>query len=353
MQPLELDGVWMWSSWQDDRAMAFNSYFIAREDGNIAVDPLPPSPATLAEMERLGGVRTIVLTNRDHRRDAAAFRERFGAQVIASAREAGLFDVPIDATVRDGEEVFPGAIAVAIEHGKTPGEIAIYLPRSETAIVGDAIIGSPAGSLSFLADEKIGDPVALALSLRRLWARRLRALLLCDGQPLFCGADDALATLLETHGGPAVNRINIDDAVLMADRDHAHYVSHNREIGLLIGARKLGYQVTELPPGATYCPLHAHAKEEEMFFVLSGEPTIRTTRGSLRARPGDVIAFPTGDRGAHHVLNETGAVCRLLLLGMHCHDEVAYYPDSNKLLIRDRKLMLRAEPNLDYFDGEE
>ena len=42
------------------------------------------------------------------------------------------------------------------------------------------------------------------------------------------------------------------------------------EVSLLIGAQKLGYNLTEVPPGLTGFPLHNHRVNEELFFILEG-----------------------------------------------------------------------------------
>ena len=39
-------------------------------------------------------------------------------------------------------------------------------------------------------------------------------------------------------------------------------------------------------------------------------------------RPGDFMAFPVGDRGAHQLLNESDADALVLLLGLDEDDEV-------------------------------
>ncbi len=353
ISPLAIPQGWMWSAWQPDRGMAFNSYLFGAGDA-AAVDPLELDADGIAQIEALGGLQTVVLTNRDHRRAAAALRARFNCAIAVSREEAPLFDIPIDRTFSDGEEIFRGAFAIGLEGGKTPGEVAIHLPRHKAAIVGDALIGTPAGSLSFLGSGKLADPAALALSLRRLWALQLDSLLLCDGLPLFGGADAALGVLIETQAGPAANRINIDELSWKDDRVERYRI-RDAEIGFFIGARQLGYRLAEIPPGNRFCPLHSHDREEEMFFVLEGEPSIRTPRGTMRCRRGDVIAFPTGDRGAHQLLNESASPCKLLLLGMNSPEyEVCCYPDSNKILVEThaRRLMLRAAPVLDYYDGE-
>jgi uncharacterized cupin superfamily protein len=97
--------------------------------------------------------------------------------------------------------------------------------------------------------------------------------------------------------------------------------------------------------------MHAHDREEELFYVIEGRPTVRTPRGDLKMRPGDFMAFPVGDRGAHQLLNESDAEALVLLLGLDEDDEVVYYPESRKVLAGRRRLMMR-EDRLDYFDGE-
>jgi uncharacterized cupin superfamily protein/glyoxylase-like metal-dependent hydrolase (beta-lactamase superfamily II) len=350
MQALALPGFHTWSQWQPDRGLFFSSFLWVREGGNVAFDPLPLSDDDVRAIEALGGVTTILLTNRDHERGAAALRERFGARVLSSRREAELFALRVDGTF--DREALPGLSAIPLDGAKTPGEVAFLTENRDIAIVGDAIIGSPAGALSFLPDAKLADPVELALSLRRLWSPWLRTMLLGDGASLFAGAEDALATLLEARGGPAVNRVNVDELEYeFSDGVGGKYASHDAEIGWHIGARRLGYQMVRLPAGARFCPMHAHDKEEELFFVIEGRPAVRTPRGNLQLRPGDFMAFPVGDRGAHQLLNESDADALILLLGMDEEDETVYYPDSRKVLAGRRRLMMR-EDRLDYFDGE-
>jgi uncharacterized cupin superfamily protein len=277
-------------------------------------------------------------------------RERFGARVLCGRREAGLFELRVDDTFED--RALPGVAAIALEGAKTAGEVAFLIEELGVAVVGDALIGAPSGALSFMADEKLADPVALALSLRRLWTPEVTTLLLGDGASLFAGVDEALGTLLEARGGPAVNRINIDELVYKP-REGAggKYRSLAAETGYPIGARRLGYRVVRIPPGARYCPLHSHDKCEELYYVVDGTPSVRTLRGTLRLKPGDFMAFPVGDRGAHQLTNESDADARVVLIGGEDADEVCYYPDSRKVLLARRDLIVR-EDRLDYYDGE-
>ena len=70
--PLEIPGAWMWSAWQPDRGMAFNSYLFERDGGFVCIDPLPLDDASLDAIAAMGRIHTIVLTNRDHERATQA-----------------------------------------------------------------------------------------------------------------------------------------------------------------------------------------------------------------------------------------------------------------------------------------
>jgi len=353
ISPLHIPDAWMWSVWQPERGMPFNSYLFKEGDALAAVDPLPLDDAALEWVGLRGGIRTIVLTNRDHARWADALRARFGAQILASDVEAPLFEIAVDRTFSDGDEVFSGARAIRMPHGKTPGEVALHIAAGRAAVIGDALIGSPAGALSLLPDAKLEDRRQLLNSLRRLWSLNLDALLLGDGQPILRNADGVLGEFLEVYGGAEINRINRDE-LRSAPREYGKFEAEDFEIGLLIGARKLGYRIAELPPGKAFCPLHSHVLEEEFFFVLDGHPSIRTLRGTIACRPGDFIAFPTGRRGTHQLRNDSAAPCTVLLVGMNGPEEVCFYPDSEKVLVDTAagRLIVRAKPALDYLDGE-
>lgn len=354
MQPLAIPNVFQWSVWQPDRNVFFNSYFIARPQGNVIVDPLPASDEDLAAIKEKGGAALIVITNRDHERKAREFAERFGARIAASERDAPLLSGAVDKQLRAGDEPFEGAFVIAFEGLKSPGEIALHLPDHKAAIVGDALWGDPAGSLRLLPDSKLLDPPRAVLSLRQLWALRLETLLVGDGACIFHGADRVIGEYLQSRSDAYVNKINLDEIepYRFSDLD-GKYAATAYEAAFPIGARRLGYVFVTLEPGTRLCPMHSHALEEEVFVVWDGRPTIRTPRGEFECRRGDVISFPVGDIGMHQLLNDSEAPCTVFLLGNAEPHEVAYYPDSDKVLVRSRqRLILRAGARLDYYDGE-
>jgi len=352
MQPTVLPGVFMWSVWQPARRVFFNSYFLTVPGGNVVVDPLALLPEQSAEIAERGGAEWVIVTNRDHERTAREVAAQFGAKIAASKRDAPLLSGPVDRLLDEGDEAFAGARIIAFEGLKSPGEIALALPQHKAAIVGDALWGDPAGSLRMLDDDKLLNPRAAVMSLRKLWALRLEVLLVGDGACLFADADRIIGECLQARTDAYVNRINIDEIAAQHEVDPGGYEATLYEIGNAIGARKLGYWMVELAPGKKFCPLHSHQLEEEMFLVWEGRPTIRTPRGTFECRPGDVIAFPVGDAGAHQLLNGSDKPCKVFLLGMDEVEDVCHYPDSDKVSISGRRLRVRASPHLDYFDGE-
>ena len=67
-------------------------------------------------------------------------------------------------------------------------------------------------------------------------------------------------------------------------------------IGPLLGAKDLGYSYDVVPPGKRSCPFHSHRGEEEMFFIVKGEGTLRYGDETRKIRAGDVICCPPAAR---------------------------------------------------------
>ncbi len=104
------------------------------------------------------------------------------------------------------------------------------------------------------------------------------------------------------------------------------------QVGAAVGARKLGYNITVLPPGKRAFPLHSHRVNEEMFFVLEGEGEARIGAGRFPIRQGDFIACPPGGpETAHQIINTSAtAELRFLAVSTKIYPEIAEYPDSRK-----------------------
>jgi uncharacterized cupin superfamily protein len=136
------------------------------------------------------------------------------------------------------------------------------------------------------------------------------------------------------------------------------------DIGRRIGAQKLGYNVTVVPPGKRAWPFHSHRVNEEMFFILEGQGEVRIGAETFPIRTGDVIAHPPGGpETAHQIVNTSSAELKYLAVSTRISPEIADYPDSKKFGVlaefpdKDGKPSLwrfvnRPEANLNYWDGE-
>ena len=135
----------------------------------------------------------------------------------------------------------------------------------------------------------------------------------------------------------------------------AGYGWRNAQVGKLLGAKALGLSVYELDPGQRTFPYHYHLFREEWLLVLSGRPTLRSAEGEQVLEPGDVAVFPAGPDGAHQLRNDADEPARIVLFSNQPAGDAAVYPDSQKVgvMTKDARILVRAEPQVDYWDGEE
>lgn len=136
-------------------------------------------------------------------------------------------------------------------------------------------------------------------------------------------------------------------------------------ISAMLGAQKLGYNVTVLPPGKRGYPFHNHRVNEEMFFVLDGTGEVRIGSERHAIRAGDIIACPPGGPESAHQIVNTGSVdLRYLSISTREYPEVCEYPDSNKYgVMADYgpaadgtpqvfRVVGRRGETVDYWEGE-
>ena len=348
------DDLFCWSVFSERRQIDFNGHLWVREDGNVLVDPVPMIESDLRQLDDLGGATWIVVTNRDHQREAAAFRERCGAQVVAHPEDVEGIEAQVDRTVGDGEEIAPGLRAVHLRFGKSAGEIALYWPEKRTILASDLVVGAPVGQFSLLMDEVLEDPPAAALEVRKLLALDFDAIVVGDGHSVMRDARERLLECLEGRTDIYINQVNSGDVDWTPFSSREGYAWDAREIDALVGARNLGYRLIRLPPGQSTFPLHFHHRAEELFFAVQGECTLVTPRGDRPVRKGDFIAFPPGPAGAHKFTNEGDEPCELLALGDRRQGDVAEYPDSDKVNFvgRPGPRIFRKRDAVDYWEGE-
>jgi uncharacterized cupin superfamily protein len=109
-----------------------------------------------------------------------------------------------------------------------------------------------------------------------------------------------------------------------------------RFFGMPLGAKELGASLHELLPGSTGFHLHAHYGMEELFFVLSGTPTLRTAEDEEVLGAGDVVFCPRGIAGLHTFTNPTESPARVLAVSTNPVPEVVLYPELGKVAVATR-----------------
>jgi uncharacterized cupin superfamily protein len=152
------------------------------------------------------------------------------------------------------------------------------------------------------------------------------------------------------------NVVNLDELELEEFSRGDKFASRGARIGALVGARQLGYSYDIVPPGKRACPFHSHRAQEEMFFILSGEGTLRYGAETRRLRAGDVVCCPVGGpETAHQIVNDSDRELAYLSISTMTDPEVCEYPDSGKVIAYDgkwRHSTQSAAGNVDYWQGE-
>jgi uncharacterized cupin superfamily protein len=126
--------------------------------------------------------------------------------------------------------------------------------------------------------------------------------------------------------------VNVNEVALELFEKGDGYRSDTVRLGPLLGAKSLGYSYDVVPPGKRACPFHSHRAEEEMFFIVRGNGTLRYGNETRPIRAGDVICCPTGGpETAHQIINDSDGDLAYLSVSTMMPAEVCEYPDSRKI----------------------
>ena len=107
-----LPGIFTWGSTYADGPWDLNGYAIRFDGCTVLVDPPAPGEDNWPSLDLIKPIAKIVLTNRDHIRDAELLRTRCAARLVAGADEVTqLAPIAIDEAVREGD-----LIAGAVTH---------------------------------------------------------------------------------------------------------------------------------------------------------------------------------------------------------------------------------------------
>jgi uncharacterized cupin superfamily protein len=158
------------------------------------------------------------------------------------------------------------------------------------------------------------------------------------------------------HEGAAMT--NIHRPAFDERRTYPGFTSRRARIGRQLGSERIGASIWELSPGEAAYPYHYHLAEEELLFVLLGQPSLRTPDGWRELPEGEAVGFPVGELGAHQIVNKTDETVRFLVVSNQQPD-IVIRPDSGTLGAFERRpegggvyKHFRLHDAVDYFEGE-
>jgi len=164
---------------------------------------------------------------------------------------------------------------------------------------------------------------------------------------------------------PVKSRImNVENVSIVSRTHDDKYEAQIAPVGAAIDSKMIGFNVTVIAPGKKAFPYHAHRGNEEMFFILEGEGSIRLADGTHKIRKGDFISLPPGRDSAHQIINDSKAPLKYLAVSTMLSPEAVEYPDSQKIGVTagtgggrppgpdSLRHFTRLKDAVDYWDGE-
>jgi uncharacterized cupin superfamily protein len=114
--------------------------------------------------------------------------------------------------------------------------------------------------------------------------------------------------------------------------------------------------IYEIPPQKASYPYHYHLKNEEVFYIISGNGILETPDGNKTISAGDIIVCPPSEKGAHRIINSSHSE---MLVYLDCdtvnYPDIAYYPNSDKvgiILNGESSIFYEKSTEVDYYSGE-
>ena len=197
-----LDDIYTWSVFSDEKQLNFNGWFIQNQlssFGNIIIDPPEPSEKDLVQMQKLGGVQQIIITNQHHIRRASVIREKFNSKLQINSADAPNIELTIDTKFTNGSLIAGFLKAVVVPNNKTAGETALYWAERKLLYLGDALIGDPPGELRLLPKKKYDDAQGAKEGIKVLLDLDFDILLVGDGDSILSGAKSTVEDFIHSN----------------------------------------------------------------------------------------------------------------------------------------------------------
>ena len=197
---LILDDIYTWSVYSKEKHLNFNGWYIVNHHvsfGNVVIDPPIPNEKDLHQMQKLGGVQHIIITNRNHLRWGIELSKRFTSQISINHADAANVNLINDYNFNNGSLLAGFLQAIEIPNNKSPGETALFWKERKILFVGDAMIGDPPGKLRLLPEPMYADIVLAKEGLKVLQDLDFDTILVGDGENILTKAKLAVDQFLK------------------------------------------------------------------------------------------------------------------------------------------------------------
>lgn len=136
---------------------------------------------------------------------------------------------------------------------------------------------------------------------------------------------------------------------------HKDYEYYKKEFIPRGYAEKTMVGIYEIPPQKSAYPLHYHLKNEETFYIISGEGVLYTKDGEVKVCKGDIMFFPASEDGAHQLFNTSKTENLTYIDFSVIHDlDATVYPKTNKIAVWGKGVnkVFKSDSAVDYYEGE-
>lgn len=101
---------------------------------------------------------------------------------------------------------------------------------------------------------------------------------------------------------------------------------------------KCSANFVEVEPGKYAYGYHYHEENEEVFYIISGEASVKTEKGDIHLKQGDIICFPANINGSH-VISNPSKTERLIYLdvGTANKPDVVHFTGTNAGMVIARE----------------